>query len=315
MRAISSFKLHKLGEEGITISATYLSKLIPSAVKDYPELENKIFHDKTETFRSGNVPVHILSAIGKLKHYFLRICGYWLPIFDQYYDSGTKMPMELGDKPKQGLIYLHELWRSVHVTQVKIDMNGFAILGQIEILDGKPLNLNPSRVTPDDMVDYYQQARDQIEIIMRLLYAFFSTMAIGDIESVRKFMLQNADENMKKELSNYSDDQILNRLMDKFSQKGYIIGMDELIEHEIEEPVLDESSPDVELESEPEPESESTEKVPEAPKQQMADYTPPVEKVPNPYGPPAAEKGQAEIVPEEAQYSENPQAPDSDDFV
>ena len=304
MRSIASFKLHKRGEQGISVSSSYLSKLSPVAEKDLPQEANNIYHDQTTTFRNEEVPDYIIKAIQRLKYFLLSICGYWIPVFNEHMDWElfSPVPME-SEGANKGREFLHGLFDRITVTQVEADRDGFVIRGQMDVIDNKPLNLNPARVTHDDDLDYFGEAKDIISAIMKILYGYFSTYAIEDMEDYKRYLLSHSNETQKHEIAKYTDDQVLNTLMDKMMKEGWVIMAADDSKNEDEVQVADVIPPDVDLE--PEPEEAAEEK---------GDWKPPVEKVKDPFGPPAAEQGQAEPVSEEMQYTENV-GDDDDDFV
>jgi len=323
MKTIGSFKLHKKGQAGISITTEQLSKHLGT-------VESKeIYHDKVETFREHITPPNILEGIEKLKYYFLEITGYWIDVYNQYRDPETNLLLPITEDAKGGRRHLQALWESVTVTQVKIDNKSFTIIGMIEVIDGKPLNLSPAKVTPDDEeIDFYEQARDDIKAIVMLLVEYFSTAAISDVEDVRRYLSENADEVGKQEIAKWDIEQVMNRVMDEMSEKGAIIMMDgdsgqtmleetveavaeEVVEEVIEpepEPAVEEPVEEPAIEPEPEPQAEMEE---------GDNWEAEPAKAADPYGQPAASlpgEEKVEQIPQAEGPSEIDKLPD-DDFI
>jgi hypothetical protein len=297
-RTIGSFKLHKKGEEGIEISSEQLSRPFTTEDGDSDE----VFEDKVNTFRKASVPAPILNSIGKLKYYFLNLTGHWISLYDKYIDMTTMELIPLDENASKGQQHLKALWQATTVTQVKYSSGTMQIMGVLDIVDSKPLPINPPAVTPEDELGWYEDAKDRIEAIFQLLVQYFSTAPLKDIEDYRRYLLDRADEATKPSISAFTDEQVMNTVLDGLSRRGYTILADaDIVDQEALPETTHNAGSDpvqeAELEMEPEPEPE-----PEL-KTASASYTPPVEKV-NPFGPPAAEDGQAEPVSEDLQYSE-----------
>ena len=306
MKTIGSFKLHKRGEEGISITSVQLSKHFKPV--DGVDINNQIYHDEINTYRRDSVPRHILDAIDRLKYFFLNITGYWISLYDRYMDMSTLMPTPADENVKEGRKHLQSLWEATYVTQVKFDHNSFTIMGMMEVIDGKPLNLNPMKVTPDDDLPFYEDARGAIQVIIKFLIDYFSTAAISNIDDYRKYLLEHSDETGKGEIAKFDDDQIFNRIVDKFHKQGMFVMMENdipAIESNSEAVQEDVEAPDADFEPDPVEPEETSEAESEDPEMNAGDdWSPQPDKAPDPFGQPAAEDGQAEAVSENLEMTE-----------
>jgi len=318
MKTIGSFKLHKKGDDGISISSEQLSKSIAD------ESNDKVYHDEINTFRKDFVPRHILDAINRLKFFYLNLTGHWIDLYDQYLDTETYLLEPVGEDAKAGRRHLQTLWESTWVTQAKIDGHSFSLIGMLEIVDGKMLNISPPKVTPDDDLDFYVNAREVIQGIVALLVQYFSTAAISDVDDYRKYLLSHADETAKVEIASFDESQIVNRVMDEMSKQGAIIMMegDPALQPKAVEQIAEENKvieePKADFEPEPEDQGAYEAGVEEEIKSRKEELkmetgedwdneetAPEPEKVPDPYGQPAAEEGKAEAVDESMEFSDN----------
>lgn len=303
--AIGSFKLHKKGEEGISITSMQLSKHVKPV--ENIDVDDKVYHDEIHTFRREQVPVHILKAIERLKYFFLNITGYWISPYDGYMNMDTLMPTPASENVKEGRKHLEALWDATHVTQVKFEHNSFTIMGLMEVIDGKPLALNPQKVTPDDGLFFYEDARTAIQIIIKFLVDYFSTAAISTMDDYRKYLLEHSDASGKTEVAKYDDQQIFNRIVDKFHKEGMFV-MTDLDVTAIQEnsEVIEEPAEAPETDFEPEPlEPEGQDAPQEDPQMDAGDNWEPLpDKAKDPFGPPAAEDGQSEVVSENMEMTE-----------
>jgi hypothetical protein len=173
--------------------------------------------------------------------------------------------------------------------------------------------LNPAKVTADDELEFYGDARGCIQAIIILLVDYFSTAAISDIEDYRKYLLEHADENGRTEIAKYDEEQILNRVMDKFAKSGAVIMMDATGKEmalgekskqtsiEKSDAVSVDNTPEADFEPEPDPESKETDN--------SEDWAPQKEKAKDPYGQPEAEDGEAEPVSKNLEYSDAAEGP------
>lgn len=311
MKSIGSFKLHKRGEEGISITSEQLSKHFQTDKGDL-DSQNQIYHDEVSTFRRESVPKHILDAIDRLKYFFLNITGHWISLYNKFIDLENFTLLPLDENVTEGRRHLQSLWESTFVTQVKFDHNSFTIIGWMEVIDNKALNLSPPKVTADDDLDFYGDARGRIQSIIKLLVDYFSTAAINDIEDYRKYLLEHTDETGRSEIAKFDEQQILNRVMDKFAKSGAIIMMDnnEPLELGVEQnkdvsEELEVEAPTAEFEPEP-IEPEQTEPVEPEQMESGEGWTPQPEKAKDPFGAPAAEDGQAEVVDANLEFSDSP---------
>lgn len=322
MKTIGSFKLHKRGDNGISISSEQLSKSIIS------ESDGTVYHDEVNTFRKDSVPRHILDAINRLKFFYLNLTGHWIDLYDQYLDTETYLLEPVTENAKAGRRHLQTLWESTWVTQAKIDHNSFTLIGMLEIVDNKMCNISPPKVTSDDEIEFYENTRETIQGIIGLLVQYFSTAAISDVADYRKYLLAHADETGKGEIANFDETQIVNKVMDEFSKQGAIIMMDggpvytqDAIEETSSTDTVEEIK-EPEADFEPEPESEQQQEGASTdPKETMEAGenwdageegegeeqvpTPAPEKAKEPFGKPEAEDGQAEQVSESMEFSEN----------
>jgi len=310
-KSIGSFKLYQRGKGGISITSEQLSKHFQTT-KDTSISRGDIYHDEVNTFRRNGVPEHILNAITRLKYFFLNITGHWTPLYDKFIDleSFTLLPVEADASPIRR--HLEALWDSAYVTQVKFDHDSFTIMGVMDIIDGKPLNLNPQKVTSEDELEFYGDVRGIIQSILYLLMDYFSTAAIDDIEDYRKYLLEHADESGRTEISKFDEDQLLNRVMDKFAKSGAIITMDNNMLKEAVS-TFQEEKLDYEPEPEPEPKPSGSEKSEPVETEVMdgsEDWAPAPDKAPDPFGHPLAEEGQAEQVSSDLEYSDGPDEPE-----
>lgn len=309
--AIGSFKLHKKGEGGISITSMQLSKHVKPI--ENIDVDDKVYHDEIHTFRREKVPVHILKAIERLKYYFLNITGYWINLYDRYMDMTTLMPTPASENVTEGRKHLEALWDATYVTQVKFDHNSFTIMGLMEVIDGKPLALNPQKVTSDDDLFFYEDARRAIEIIIKFLVDYFSTAAITTMEDYRKYLLEHSDAVGKTEVAQYDDQQIFNRIIDKFHKEGMFVLTDlDVTALQQNTEVIEELAEAPEADFEPEPMEPEEKDAPQEDPQMDAgdDWSPQPEKVKDPFGPPAAEDGKAEVVSENLEMTEGVDYPD-----
>jgi len=216
MKTIASFKLHKKGEEGIEISSEQLSK----SLKQEAENIDKVYEDKVNTYRKNSVPAPIMDAISRLKYYFLNLTGHWISLYEPYFDKVTMKIKPLPNEPKKGHVYLQTLWQSTDVTQGKFTENSLQIMGVLDIVDSKPLSINPPVVTAEDNLEWYEDAKDQVRVIFDLLVNYFSTAPLQDIEDYRRYLLDRANEGQKQSIAAFTDEQIMNTVMDGLSKRG-----------------------------------------------------------------------------------------------
>jgi len=318
MKSIGSFKLHKRGEEGISVTSEQLSKRFPNVESELPGGGKDIYHDALDTYRKNQVPVHILGAIDRLKYFFLNITGHWSSMYDNFIDLENFTLLKVDEDATQTRRDLEALWDRTYVTQVKFDHNSFTIMGWMEVIDNKVLNLNPPKVTPDDEIDFYADVRGIIQSIIRLLQDYFQTAEITSIDDYRTYLLERADESGRGELAKFDDEQILNRVMDKFSKSGGIIMMEAGMEQEALPPTEEKDPTTVKMptenfEPDPEPESEQEPDVgdnagsgDQKGMEEGEDWAPAPDKAPDPYGAPASESGSAEPVDPDLEYSDSP---------
>jgi len=312
MKTIGSFELRKRGEAGIKICSEQLSKSIVS------ESDGTIYHDEVNTFRKDSVPRHILDAINRLKFFYLNLTGHWIDLYDQYLDNETYLLEPVGENAKAGRRHLQALWETTWVTQAKIDNNSFSLIGMLEVVDGKMLNISPPKVSPDDDLNFYENAREVIQGIIGLLVQYFSTAAISDVADYRKYLLAHADESAKGEIAKFDEAQIVNKVMDEFSKQGAIIMMDGsatqthvAIEETAPEQAEEVKEPQADFEPEPEDPPDEPPVADESMEagenwdnpEEMGKKAP--DKAPEPFGKPAAETGQAEPVDESMEFSDN----------
>jgi hypothetical protein len=304
MKTIASVKLHKRGKEGIEIKFHQLSKQIPT---DKKEKENdQVYDDQINVYRRDFVPKNIMDAIDRLKYFLLNITGYWIHIYDNYVDFNTYKLLPPDENAKESRRHLQTLWDNVYVTQIKMDLNSFTIMGMFEHIENKPLNLNPARITANDDLVYYENARDQIKRLFGVIIAYFSTAAISDIDDYRKYLLSHTDEAGKKEIASFDEEQIVNRVVDLFSHRGMIVMMETEtpdLPGAIEQKTTDTPAPSEDFEPEPE-DIDASIMESEFKLDEGESWTPPVEKV-NPFGAPLAENSQMDPGPVQDEYSED----------
>lgn len=289
MQTIGSFKLHKKGLEGIEISSEQLSRSIQAD-------NNEIFQDNVNTFRKHQVPQPIIDATERLKFYFLSLTGHWIDLYDPYIDKETGMLHPLPENPKRGHIYLKTLWQSTTVTQVKFSEAFIQIMGTIDVIDDKPLPINPPKITHEDGLEWYMEAGKRIKGIFKLLVQYFSTVPLKTADDYRKYLVANTPEEQKADIASFDDEQVMNKVIDRLSNAGAIIMMDE----EIMQTAIAASEPTPEMEPEPDENiAEAVEKIVNS----EPEYIPPTEKAPDPFGLPAAEDGKAEPVDPSLEYS------------
>ena len=286
MKTIGSFKLHKQGQEGIEISSEQLSRSI--------HVDNQeVFQDNVNTYRKNIVPPHITEAIGRLRYYFLNLTGHWIDLYNPYMDNDNRIIIPLPENPKRGHIYLKTLWQATEVTQVKFTSHSLQIMGTIDVIPGKPLPINPPKITHEDNLDWYMEAEAKIRAIFKLLVQYFSTIPLNNVDDYRKYLVANAKEETKIDIASFDDEQVMNKIIDKFSEAGAIVMMDgdvmrDAIGELTEKVNITEPTPDME----PEPQIEEVA------------YVPPIEKTPNPFGASTAMEGQSEVVDASLEFSD-----------
>lgn len=317
VKSIGGFKIFKKGEGGMEVQIEQLTTPVSRI------LEGTIYRDNMSILRGDKVPDEIIAGLEGLKYYFLVITGYWIPVYDKYIDAETKLPLPIDKDAGRPREIFETLWQSTIVTQVRVDKNSFTLLGMREIIEKKPLVLNPQKVTANDQeIDFYEEAREDIKNVLAIVLKYFQTIAISDAEMTKKYYLSHADEQRRREIEDYDLTEIKNILMDELSEKGMVFlvpasddvsePVDEIESDEIEEEPQVEDRVEILAKQAVEKKKQAKSPVKEADVIEAVDeeegvgkkWVPPTEKVKDPFGPPLAEDGRAEPVDESMQYSE-----------
>jgi len=295
MKTIASVKLHKRGVEGIEIKFHQLSKHIPTENK---KVNDQVYDDQINVYRRDNTPPNIMDATQRLKYFLLNVAGYWVPVYDTYMDFATYTLLSSDENAKNSRRHLQRLWDNTVVTAIEMDQTSFVIRGVMEHIEKKPLNLNPAKITPNDELAYYENARDVIKRLFGIIVAYFSTAAISDIADYKKYLISHTDAAGKKEIAGFDEEQIINRVVDQFSHRGMIVMMEEQGSEEPKQAIEEVTTPTEEFEPEP----EEIEAMSETLMDEGDEWKPPTEKV-NVFGAPASEDGQMEPGPTEDLHS------------
>jgi len=297
MEAVSSFKLHKKGKGGIEIAGEMLT-----TPRKKDREDGKVYRDHTDILRKDGAPKHIIDAIDRLKYFLLSLCGYWLEAFDPYMDWDTYTPLPADENAKAPRRFLQTLWERCYVSQGKIDSNSITLMGVMEVVENKPLPLNPQKITVNDEVEYYGDARQVLEGVFVLLVDYFSTIPIESLEDYRKYLLDHADESRKQEIAKYDEQQIMNVVMSEFQRVGMLTRIKDSATPALDKAeTADDAAPAESFEEEP-----AEEVVEESPQMDAGEtWTAPKEKADIGQGTMVPEDGAAEPVPAEAAYSEN----------
>lgn len=200
---------------------------------------NVIFKDDVTRTRKVPFPHKFKQSVAKLKYYFLVLTGHWIEPFNKYYDRTTHTiaPIpETGVVP-MGQTILIELMNKVAITGALFTGKGFLLTGTIDSYGDKTIGISTRIVTEEDDAGFYNEAHGVLMSIFTDVGVFFKEgMAIEDSP---KEYLTDLGYAEKEGFNDLSEEELMNRVLDAFQQRGGIILMPADGSMELDSPVND----------------------------------------------------------------------------
>jgi len=214
---ITKFKLISSGVGGIEVQAI-------EGIRQ----KNMIILDHVTRVRELPIPKPILEKINSLKYFYLNLTSHWIEPYNKYFDLNKYeiLPPEKnasdGKMPKaQQLLY--DIWNHTRITGATVKSGGFVITGDIEVVEGKKIGIPTPFITEEDDVSFYIMTMEKIDSIMNEISDYLTSHALP--EHVDKDMMLALGARIVED-ERLTDDQMEERLLDRFIEKGIIVMVD-----------------------------------------------------------------------------------------
>ncbi len=215
---IDKFKLISGGIEGIEVWRT-------EPVKK----GNLITIDQVRRVRRIQIDKSLRESIQGLKYYFLQLTRHWIAPYNNYFDKYTMKPMLFPkDDVKAPHKILKVLWNDTSITGLSVKNDGFVITGTIESIPDKKIGISTPYITSEDDIGFYMEAMEKIEKIGEEINKYLYSRLLPIEEAREQYML----ENKKTSITEAEDEALIEKLVQKFQEKGAIVIMSD--ENDIE---------------------------------------------------------------------------------
>ena len=208
---IDKFKLIAGGIEGIEVWRT-------EPVKK----GNIVTLDQVHRIRRIQIDKSLREDIQGLKYFLLQLTRHWIPPFNNYFDLGTMRPLPFPDSDVKGPHkILKSLWNDTMVTGVSVKVDGFVITGTIESVPDKKMGISTPFITSEDDIGFYFDAIEKIEHVADQINKYLYSRLLPIEEAREQYMLENKKESMTEQ----EESDLIEKLIDKFQEKGAIVLM------------------------------------------------------------------------------------------
>jgi len=177
--------------------------------------------------RTRGLPLskELIEEIQGLKYFFLNLTSHWIDPFNKYFDLNTYILSDIviseeTHKMITGQKLLHDIWNHTKINGASIKSGGCIIMGEIEVVEGKKLGLATPFITEEDDVSFYVELMEKMNNITEHLNEFLTAHALP--EHVDQEMMKMIGEKVS-ETERLTDDDMEERLMNKFIDKGIIV--------------------------------------------------------------------------------------------
>lgn len=183
---------------------------------------NLVTLDQVHRVRKIQIDKSLRESIQGLKYYFLQLTRHWIAPFNNYFDKEHMKPLPFPvEDVKAPHKILKSLWNDTAITGVSVKSEGFVITGTIESVPDKKIGLATPFITSEDDFGFYMEAIEMIEKISDEINKYLYSRLLPIEEAKEQYML----ENKKTSLSEDEENELIEKLIDKFQEKGAIVIM------------------------------------------------------------------------------------------
>ena len=179
------------------------------------------FLDDVTRERNSPVPDHIMKLFKRLNYYYLNITGHWISVYDKYIDDYNDIISP--EDPNAAFMHLKSLWESTSILKIKADDSSFIFAGQVERVEDKPVKIRTPKITADDDLGFYADARDDIQNLFHEILLWIDTKSLPSAETARHYIQSRGNDKDQAGLSSMDKDQIVKILTDNLNEKGFVV--------------------------------------------------------------------------------------------
>ena len=274
--------------------------------------EKHYFLDDVVRERNSPVPEHILKKFKRLNYYYLNVTGHWIAVYDKFLSDDKDIIAV--DEPNAAYMHLKSLWESTLVTKIKADASSFILAGQVERVEDKPVKIRTPKITPEDDLGFYADARDDIQALFHEILLWIDTKSLPSAETAKHYIQSRGNDKDQASLSSMDQEDIIKILTENLDKKGFIVmanaedpeqmqtlGLSDGNEEQAEDDTQVYSSGNIDSDRKPQAEDafdegeEDEPSIDDAPAAELYEEDdeeefPQPDKVKDPFGPPASER-------------------------
>jgi hypothetical protein len=193
--------------------------------------EKHYFLDDLTRERRSPVPEHIMKKFKKLNYYFLNITGHWISVYDKYLND--KKEIVSPEEATGAYMHFKSLWDSAVVTKIKADDSSFILAGQVERVEDKPVKIRTPKITAEDDLGFYADARDDIQSLFHDILLWIDTKSLPSADTAKHYIQSRGNDKDQASLSSMDQQEIIDTLIQSLDSKGFIVMMNAADEDQV----------------------------------------------------------------------------------